>query len=452
MYSVLAKLNIPSPNSSARKHKIDHILIHCMAGPLTAKSCGEMFKKNGKSSSNYGIGPDGQIAVYVDESRRAWCTGGTMKVNGISGSDMDHRGVSIEVSSSKFHPYKITDKAFESLVRLCADICFRNGIKQMKWKNNKAYVGKPAQQNVAVHRWFANKACPGDYIYERLGTICDKVNYMLGNPSNFQAGITSGSSAGSSSSSSSGDGESSVAYDTVFSNGQPLLAESKYGLTVNLDDKDDPNATLTSYIAAATGKTELFNDNLDIKWSNLTPYIVSLTDKNKDVIMNYANMKAAGVSGYMVYVGQLFDSAHREVRYQNPSLVNRMVELEYHKAPFGFYYNCKAHNVQEASKEMYEFSFAIRKYPPVLGAWIQPNMPFTKPAANDIIIRRYQEELIRLGLKGRIGFYCKASDLDKFSWSKFSDDWLLWVNAPLNNMWNIDETITPTFFDPKVLK
>ena len=101
-------------------------------------------------------------------------------MNGISGSSNDYQAVTIEVACEAKHPYAITEKAMAALIELCTDICRRNGIKKLLWSGDKNLVGNPAKQNLTVHRWFANKACPGDYIYQRLGDIAAKVNAKLG--------------------------------------------------------------------------------------------------------------------------------------------------------------------------------------------------------------------------------------------------------------------------------
>ena len=122
----------------------------------------------------------------MEEKDRSWCSGGKdkngnpIRVNGISGSSNDYQAVTIEVASDTTHPYAITDKAMTALIELCADICKRNGIKALLWKGDKKLVGQVSKQNMTVHRWFANKACPGDYIYQRLGDIAAKVNAKLG--------------------------------------------------------------------------------------------------------------------------------------------------------------------------------------------------------------------------------------------------------------------------------
>lgn len=167
-------------NKSTRKNKIDTITIHCYVGQVTAKKGCDYFANTDREvSSNYVIGYDGSIGLSVEEKYRAWTTGGTISVNGISGSMNDHRAVTIEVASDSKKPYKITDKAYKALVNLVADICKRNDIKELKWKGDKSLVGNIEQQNMTAHRWFAKKSCPGDYIYSRLGKIASEVNAKL---------------------------------------------------------------------------------------------------------------------------------------------------------------------------------------------------------------------------------------------------------------------------------
>lgn len=180
--SPLATVTMISPNRTPnRNHAIDTITIHCFVGQVTAKRGCEVFQPSSKKAScNYVVGYDGSIGLCVEEKDRSWCTGGTKKVNGISGSSNDYQAVTIEVASDNKHPYAITEKAMAALIELCADICRRNGIKQLLWKGEKSLVGQPSKQNMTVHRWFAAKACPGDYIYERLPDIAAKVNAKLG--------------------------------------------------------------------------------------------------------------------------------------------------------------------------------------------------------------------------------------------------------------------------------
>ncbi len=186
--SPLATVKIITPNRTPnRNHVIDTITIHCYVGQVTAKQGCSFFATTPRQvSSNYVVGYDGSIGLSVEEKDRSWCSGGTdrygnpIRVNGISGSSNDYQAVTIEVASDVKHPYAITDKAMAALIELCADICRRNGIKKLLWQGDKKLVGVVSKQNLTVHRWFASKACPGDYIYERLGDIAAKVNAKLG--------------------------------------------------------------------------------------------------------------------------------------------------------------------------------------------------------------------------------------------------------------------------------
>lgn len=162
-----------SPNRTAnRNHKIDTITIHCVVGQCSVETLGNIFSDPSKeASSNYGIGYDGKIGMYVEEKDRSWCS---------SNADNDNRAITIECASDTEEPYAINDKVYKALIDLCADICKRNGIKELKWKADKSLIGQPDKQNMTVHRWFANKSCPGDYIYNRLGKIAEEVNAKLG--------------------------------------------------------------------------------------------------------------------------------------------------------------------------------------------------------------------------------------------------------------------------------
>ena len=157
-----------------RLHTIDTISIHCTAGQCTVETLGTLFAKESKqASSNYGIGYDGRIGMYVEEKDRSWCT---------SNKDNDNRAITIEVASDSFAPYAVKDAAYQSLIKLVADICKRNGIKKLLWKGDKSLIGQVDKQNMTVHRWFANKSCPGDYLYNLHGEIARKVNAILNPP------------------------------------------------------------------------------------------------------------------------------------------------------------------------------------------------------------------------------------------------------------------------------
>ena len=161
-----------SPNkNSPRNHAIDTITIHCIVGQWTAKQgCDYFADEDVKCSPNYVVGKDGSIGLSVDEKDRSWCS---------SSASNDNRAITIEVASDTKHPYAVTEKAYNALIDLLVDICKRNNIKELKWEADKSLVGQVDKQNMTVHRWFASKSCPGDYLYERHGQIADAVNERL---------------------------------------------------------------------------------------------------------------------------------------------------------------------------------------------------------------------------------------------------------------------------------
>ena len=163
-----------SPNkNSPRNHKIDTITIHCVVGQCTVETLGNIFAPTSRqASSNYGVGTDGKIGMYVEEKDRSWCS---------SNAANDNRAVTIEVASETKHPYAVNDRAFAALLDLVTDICKRNGIKKLVWSTKKAdRVNHKNGCNMTVHRDYANKSCPGDYLYNRHGEIAAEVNRRLG--------------------------------------------------------------------------------------------------------------------------------------------------------------------------------------------------------------------------------------------------------------------------------
>lgn len=171
--SLISYIKISPNKTSPRNHVIDTITIHCMAGNLSVETCGNVFAPTSrKASSNYGIGSDGRIAMYVEEKDRSWCS--TNAAN-------DNRAVTIEVANDGGAPdWHVSDKAMKSLIELVTDICKRNNIKELKWKADKSLIGQIDKQNMTVHRWFAAKACPGDYLYNKHSYIAEEVNKRLG--------------------------------------------------------------------------------------------------------------------------------------------------------------------------------------------------------------------------------------------------------------------------------
>lgn len=163
-----------SPNHSGqRTHAIDTITIHCVVGQCSVETIGSIFAPSSRqASSNYGVGYDGRIGMYVEEKNRSWCT---------SSNSNDQRAITIEVASDTTHPYAVRDVAYNATIKLVADICRRNGIKKLVWSTDKSTrMNHSNGCNMTVHRDYASKSCPGDYLYNRMGDIASKVNDILG--------------------------------------------------------------------------------------------------------------------------------------------------------------------------------------------------------------------------------------------------------------------------------
>ena len=174
--SRLATVTVLSPNNSGKRtHAIDRITPHCMVGQQNEKKCGELFSRSSyQASSNYGIGTSGEIGMYVPEDKRSWCS---------SSESNDQRAVTIECASDARHPYAMNTKVYASLVKLCTDICRRNGKTKLLWLGDKSksltYKPRDNEMILTVHRWFAQKACPGDWLYSRLGKLASEVTAQL---------------------------------------------------------------------------------------------------------------------------------------------------------------------------------------------------------------------------------------------------------------------------------
>lgn len=163
-----------SPNrNSPRNHVIDTITIHCVAANCSVERLGQIFAPESRqASSNYGVGYDGKIGMYCEEKDRSWCSSSAVN---------DNRAITIEVATENKEPYAANEAAYNATIELVADICKRNGIKKLVWSTDKnTRVNHLNGCNMTVHRDYANKSCPGTYLYERMGDIAAKVNAKLG--------------------------------------------------------------------------------------------------------------------------------------------------------------------------------------------------------------------------------------------------------------------------------
>ena len=166
-----------SPNHSGKRtHSIDRITPHCVVGQCSVETLGNIFQNTAcEASCNYGIGYDGRVLLCVDEGNRSWCS---------SSNANDQRAVTIECASDTTAPYTMNSNVYNKLVDLCVDICKRNGKTKLLWFGSESktlnYSPKSNEMVLTVHRWFANKSCPGDWLYNRLGNLAKTVTAQLG--------------------------------------------------------------------------------------------------------------------------------------------------------------------------------------------------------------------------------------------------------------------------------
>ena len=207
-----------SPNHSGqRTHSIDRITPHCVVGQCSVETLGNIFLPTSRQAScNYGIGVDGRVGMYVEEKNRSWCS---------SSSANDQRAITIECASDTTEPYAFKDVVYQKLITLCVDICKRNGKKKLLWLGDKdktlSYEPKSDEMVLTVHRWFANKSCPGNWMYARMGDLAEKVTAALGGGASGTDG--SGSAQGTQASAFSGLSEA----DVVKSVGALFTADQK---------------------------------------------------------------------------------------------------------------------------------------------------------------------------------------------------------------------------------
>lgn len=177
--SSLVNYKLLSPNhSGTRTRAIDRITPHMVVGQCTVESLGQVFLPvSRQASSNYGVGYDGRIGLYVEEKNRSWCS---------SSSANDQRAITIEIASDTFYPYTIKSAAANSVIKLMADICKRNGKDTLVWKGSKeaslAYSDNGQKSNemlITFHKWFGSTNCPGAYIENHISEWVAEVNKLL---------------------------------------------------------------------------------------------------------------------------------------------------------------------------------------------------------------------------------------------------------------------------------
>ena len=341
--------------------------------------------------------------MYVTEDHRSWCS---------SSPDNDHRAVTIMVSNSATtDDWPVSDAAYNSTLKLVADVCERNNITKL------TYTGRLEGSNLTLHKWFTSTLCPGPFLQGKMNDIVKQVNNKLQTGS-FSGSTSSGSGSSSPGSSSSGSSGSSSSSD--------------------LDENQTNQDTAYSfhYTGSLITKDQINYDYLD-------PYIITIGRNTGK--LDYKGLKEYGVVGELIEAGKLYDDVHQEVYFRNPKLEQQCEEASNEDLPFGLYMDARARSVQEAEKELYQLSFCIREYPPALGMWFHLQL-IMSVETNNKIIDRYYKEMVRLGLKDHIGFYVTRDELKQITWEDYYEDWYLWLVDYVQNIDELDQLMTPQFF------
>ena len=189
--------------------------------------------------------------------------------------------------------------------------------------------------------------------------------------------------------------------------------------------------------------------SINVDYTKLTPNLLTINRKSTARI-EWKKVKDNKIVGCMVEGGYLYDSAHREMsRFRNPQIESQITALVDQQLPYALYMIARAKTVDEAKKEMYEFSFLIRKYPPGLGVWLKLELP-NSISQNDKIVDQYYKDLVNLGLKDKVGFYCTESKLlSQITWKRYRDKWFFWLDKHVSKISELDKLLDPTFFDVK---
>jgi hypothetical protein len=163
----IGRYNIVNGVRIAPITKITKITIHHWAGVGTLDTFKNIvMNPNREMSANYAIDVIGKIGLFCPEADRSWCS---------SSQWNDNRAITIEVSNSAYGDasgWPISDASYKALIRLCVDICKRNGIPKLEFTGDK-------NGSLTYHYMYAATGCPGPYIKARTQQICNDVNAQL---------------------------------------------------------------------------------------------------------------------------------------------------------------------------------------------------------------------------------------------------------------------------------
>ena len=434
--------------SSGRSgQKICKFTPHYMAGNLTVEACVNCWV-NRDASSNYGIDSEGNIARFVEEENRAWTS---------SSYENDNQAITVEVANLENETGKITDKAWQSLVRLATDICHRYNFKL-------EFNGTPSG-SLTMHKMFAATACPGPWLESHMKELAQTVNKNL-ETGNFSYSGTA-SASGTSSSAASSDASSTSSTSSV---------------SVNISDP------AIAYAAGIEGQV-LFDQE------EIYPFVISIDGNTRDDL-DFEKLKAFDIVGANIDLGSYYSENHQiNANFRNPKLDKQYKAVKEAGLSISISTDIRGRNEQEINDELYEIRLAALRYRPDMGIWLKPHLQAkvkstktvskntsnnssedstdakskksktTKSAdlnltlvekeneyeekdkdKNDKLIQIYYDKLIKLGFNDQVGFYCKKDELKKFHWESVCEDWYWWMDRHIENVDGIHNMPTPEFF------
>lgn len=368
---------------------------HYMAGNLTLEQCVGCWV-NRDASSNYGIDSDGNIACFVEEENRAWTS---------SSADNDNQAITVEVANLENETGRITDAAWQSLVRLATDICHRYNFRLN-------FTGDPSG-SLTMHKMFAATACPGPWIESHMSELAQTVNNNLDTGNFSYSGTASGTTSGP-----------TTGISTVG------------GMTGGTIVVNDP---AIAYAAGIEGQI-LFDQE------EIYPFVITI-DGNTQTELDFDKLKEFDVIGVCIDIGSYFTESHTINKgFRNSKLDEQFNAVKEAGLAIGIMTTLRSRNEEEALKELYEIRLASRRYRPDIGLWLIPTFYSNDKEYNDELVKVYYDYLIKLGFMDQVGFYCKKDEMEKFNWEDVCEDWYWWMDRHLSNVDNIHDMPTPKFF------
>lgn len=366
---------LSTSNCSKRTENISCITVH------SAKQIGDIYDlavmlNSSDKCYNYGIDNSGTIGLFVDEA---------LATNSSNSKSNDNRSVNIICMNSTDGPsYQISDQCYQSLVKLCEDICRRNFIFELKFTNN------PSRDTMTYHYQFNSASeCPGEYIMQVLVNLRKEVNSRLN-------------------------------------------VKTENGVT-----------TVSARLASS--QTEALKAQSTVAVKSIKPYVLQPASNMLNV--DYAMMKQLGVVGVMLDAGQRFNENHELVEYRTATIYKQTLEVNYANLPHAYIYTTRARSSQDVKEEARWFYYVVSKYPPKLGVWLHCRFDKASSSDAQSFVDEWYNYFVKWGLKSKCGLYATKKQASKIGWPAQCAYMPLWLEGEFSDSVCPDEELlTPSFF------